>query len=127
MTRRGPFAAAALLAIAPSAAAQQRDPAAELAGRVPGPPAQCIEIDRVGGPIIAGPTAVLYRQSGARIWRMTPTEACAALRPFAHLFYRNTGRRLCVGDRFDVAPPGSAIPSGHCRIGSLTPFDKAPR
>lgn len=120
------LAGAALLA-ATGAAAQTRDPASDLAGRVAGKPAQCLDLDRVSGPAIYNPTAILYRQSGARIWKLSPAEACPALRYFAHLSYRNTGRRLCVGDRFDVSPPGSAIPTGHCRIGSLIPYDKAPR
>jgi hypothetical protein len=113
--------------LAAPAVAQTNNPNAELHGRTPGKPAQCIDLDRVGSAIIYNPTAVLYRQSGARIWRMTSAENCPSLRYFAKLSYRNTGRRLCVGDRFDVAPPGSAIASGHCRIGTLVPSDKAPK
>lgn len=116
------------LACAVGTGALARDARSELDGRVAGPPASCIELDRVTGPIIENASTVLYRQSGARIWRMVPQNACPALRQGAHLLITNgIDRRLCVGDRFDVLPPGSSIASGHCRFGSFTPFNKAPR
>ena len=115
------------LACTAGTGALARDARSELDSRVAGPPASCIELDRVTGPIIENAWTVLYRQSGARVWRMTPQDACPALRQGARLWIVNgIGRRLCVGDRFDVLPLGSPIASGHCRFGSFTPFDKEP-
>lgn len=126
MTRAAilPGALALALALSTAAPAQESDPAAELAGRVPGAAATCIEQDRVGPPLVFRPDAVLFRQSGARIWRMQPIEACPQLRWGVHLIVDNTGHRLCRGDRFAVLPPGSGIPSAHCRMGSFVPYDK---
>lgn len=121
---RGVLITAAVIVSTAPASAQLGNAAADLAGRVPGNPASCLELDRVDGPIIEGPNAVLYRQSGARVWRMTPADRCPTLRRYAHLVYFNVGRRLCVGDRFKVVPPDSTIASADCRIGGLTPYDK---
>jgi hypothetical protein len=55
--------------IALPAAAQTGNPKAELAGRIPGKPVSCIEIDRVSGPMIYGPSTILYRQIRAPDWR----------------------------------------------------------
>ena len=96
-----------LLALATSvAAAQEMDPQSELHDRVPGPPVSCVDQDRVGVPLVFNPTAILFRQSGARVWRNTPEASCQALRWGAHLVMFNTGRlprRPLPGDpaRFD--------------------------
>lgn len=114
-----------LLALATSAAtAQQMDPDAELHGRVAGPAVSCIDQDRAGAPLVFNPTAILFRQSGARIWRNTPETSCQALRWGVHLVMFNTGRRLCRGDRFKVIDPGSTIASGECFLGPFIPYDK---
>jgi hypothetical protein len=118
-----PLVVAALLPFA-AAGAQEMDPASELAGRTPGPPSTCVEEDRVGSPLVFRPDAVLFRQSGRRVWRMQPIGSCTQLRWGVRLAFDNVGRRLCRGDRFAVFPPGSTIPSAHCRIGSFVPYDK---
>ena len=100
------------------------DPQSELHDRVPGPPVSCVDQDRVGVPLVFNPTAILFRQSGARVWRNTPEASCQALRWGAHLVMFNTGRRLCRGDRFRVIPPGSTIPSATCFLGPFVPYDK---
>ncbi len=97
-----------------------------LAGRVAGAPAQCIELDRVQGPETDG-AAILYRQSGARIWWMTPLERCGALTPQTRIVAQITGRRFCRGDEFQLYRYDTPAPVGYCRAGAFTPFDRAGR
>ena len=52
----------------------------ELAGRVAGPPSECITLSQVDGPMIVDRQTILYRQGGKRIWRMDLGESCPSLR-----------------------------------------------
>lgn len=104
-------------------AARGDDP---LAGRVPGPPAQCLELSRVDGPTVIDTRTILYRQSGKRIWRAELSAECPALEPFSTIIAEVYGNQLCRGDRFRVRSPNSIIPSGYCRFERFVPYDKPP-
>lgn len=113
--------AALLAALALPLAAAKSDP---LAGRVAGPPSNCIDLQRVQGPDIVDSHTILYRQSGKRIWRATPVGNCPALRPISTLIVDVYNDQLCRNDRFRVIEPGSIIPSAYCRFGRFVPYDK---
>lgn len=112
--------AVALLALT----AARDDP---LAGRVPGPATDCIDLDRVDGPDIRDARTILYRQNRGRIWRADLAAACRSLQPFSTIVVEVYGRRLCRNDRFRVRTPDSTILGGYCRFGAFTPFDLPPR
>lgn len=95
----------------------------ELGDRRPGAEQTCIDERRANDTVVF-PGAILFRQSGQRIWRMTPDDRCPFLRWDVHLQFYSNGGRLCRGDRFAVYPPGSTIPLGHCRMGGFVPYDK---
>lgn len=97
-----------------------------LAGRVAGPPAQCIELSRVDGPTIIDTRTILYRQSGKRIWRAELSAACPSLEPFSTIIVDVYGNQLCHGDRFRVRSPNTSIPGGYCRFERFVPYDKPP-
>ena len=115
---------AALLALVAAGASAPTDP---LAGRVAGPVADCIDLDRVQAPEPQRGGAILYRQSGARVWRMTLLERCGALTPDTRIVAEVTGRRFCRGDRFQLFRPDAPAPVGYCRAGAFVPFDRATR
>lgn len=99
-------------------AAAAHDP---LAGRVPGPASDCIDLDRVQGPDIQD-GAILYAQNHHRIWRAEPIGTCPGLDRFARLTVVVQGRELCRDDRFRPVPLGG-LPGALCRFGSFVPYD----
>ena len=114
--------ALAVAALALSLTAARSDP---LAGRVAGPPAECLDdMQASGGPTIVDRNTILYRESGRRLWVVNPDGACPSLAPRRTLIVIKYGSQTCAGDRFRVLEPGSTIPSGFCRFGKFVPYDK---
>lgn len=112
---------ALLAALALPLAAAASDP---LAGRVAGPPAQCIDLGRLTGPQIVDDHTILYRQNGRRVWRTGPVGDCTPMRPFDTLILEVYGGQLCANDRFRVRSPNLIIPSAPCRFQPFVPYDK---
>lgn len=111
-----------LATLAATLVAADRDP---LAGRIAGPPQNCIaSIAQSGGPTIIDPQTILYRD-GRRLYRTGPRGTCPSLRPFNTLIVEITGGQICRGDRFRVLQPGSSIPSIACQFTEFTPYTKA--
>ena len=105
-------------------AAQAAELADALDGYSPGAPQDCMPIDRTNGPQIIGGGVVLYRESGRRIWLARTEGECPWLRRDGILVAERFGNQMCRTDRFRLIDRGSSIPSGHCRFGSFTPYDK---
>jgi hypothetical protein len=100
-----------------------RDP---LAGRVAGPPVECIQLSRRTAPEIVDGATILYRESGRRTYRTGPAAACPGLRPRSPIVAEVHGRKLCRGDRFRVSyPPNGGISTAFCRFGLFVPYDKS--
>jgi hypothetical protein len=100
-------------------AAATSDP---LAGRVAGPPQDCIDAS-VGGPTIIDGHSVIYGLSARTLYR-AEVESCPSLRPFTTLVVEMFGSRLCRNDRFRVLEPNSSIPSAYCRFSAFTPYTR---
>jgi hypothetical protein len=98
-----------------------------LAGRVAGPPQQCVALSRLSGPEVIDANTILYRESGRRIWRTGAVGHCAVVRPLDTLIVEVYGNQLCANDRFRVVRPGTIIPSASCRFQPFVPFDKPAR
>ena len=105
-------------------AAQAAELADALDGYSPGAPQDCMPIDRTNGPQIIGGGVVLYRESGRRTWLARTEDECPWLRRDGILVTERFGNQMCRTDRFRLIDRGSSIPSGHCRFGSFTPYDK---
>ncbi|VXC40416.1 conserved hypothetical protein [Sphingomonas sp. AX6] len=105
-------------------AAQAAELAEALDGYSPGAPQDCMPIDRTNGPQIIGGGVVLYRESGRRTWLARTEDECPWLRRDGILVTERFGNQMCRTDRFRLIDRGSSIPSGHCRFGSFTPYDK---
>ncbi|MBX9859880.1 MAG: hypothetical protein K2Y20_09860 [Sphingomonas sp.] len=95
-----------------------------LAGRVAGKPENCISASRVNGPEIIDNRNILYRQSGARVWRNEMADKCTVLRENDILVIESYGNQICKFDRFQVINRNSGFPSAYCILGSFTPYDK---
>lgn len=105
-------------------AAQAAELADALDGYAPGTPQDCMPIDRTNGPQIIGGGVVLYRESGRRIWLARTEAGCPWLRRDGILVTERFGNQMCRTDRFRLIDRGSSIPSGYCRFGSFTPYEK---
>lgn len=94
-----------------------------LAGRVAGPPQNCISVTARDGPMIIGET-LLYRD-GRRLWRTEPVDGCPSLRGDPILVVEMHGSQLCRNDRFRTLDRSSMlIPGPYCRFGTFTPYVK---
>lgn len=114
-------AALGLLGAAP--APKQDTLASELEGRVAGKAVECVDKSRLDGPqIVDG--ALIYRESGRRIWRNDPIDGCPGMRSGDTMVIEIWGSQLCRNDHFRTFAPGSSIPGAICRLGSFTPYDK---
>lgn len=97
-----------------------RDP---LAGRIAGPPSDCISLQVNEGPAIAGDRVLLYRESGRRIWRTEPVGNCTPFREPATIVTDVFSGQLCRNDRFRVLRAGEIIAGPVCRYGPFVPYD----
>lgn len=116
---RGKATIAAALGLTLSAA--KSDP---FAGRVAGPPAQCVDTSTtMSGPVIADKDVIVIN-AGRRIWRAKVRGQCAGIQPFNTLIVERWGSQLCRNDRFRVVQPGLSIPSQWCFFDGFVPYDR---
>ena len=109
-----------LAALALPLLAAKSDP---LAGRVAGPPQNCITLSQTNGPSIIDAQTILYTEgAGRRVWKTGPVGACPSLEPLNTLIVEVYGGQLCRNDRFRVLTPGTTIPSAYCRFTEFTPY-----
>lgn len=95
-----------------------------LAGRIAGKSVDCIDRTRVNGPEIIDPYNILYRQSGARLWRSRLESKCSGLRADDILVVETFGEQLCRNDRMQIVNRNSGAPLSYCFLGGFTPYDK---
>ena len=112
---------ATLAALVLTLTATRSDP---LAGRVAGPPRECVDLQRLQGPAVEDAGTIVYHESGRRLWVTHAIGPCPALRPITTLIVDVYGAQLCRNDRFRVLEPNANIPSGICRFDRFTPYDK---
>lgn len=124
MALAGAAAVCGAAALAQDSAPLSPDLAKALAGRVAGKPQNCISGSRVGGPEVIDNRNIVYRQSGARIWRNETVDRCPTLRDNDILIIEIYGDQICRYDRFQVVNRNSGIPSAYCILGQFTPYDK---
>ena len=98
-----------------------------LAGRVAGPPSDCIALRSDEGAIVAGPHTLLYRESGRRVWRTGPAGQCAAFEQPATIVADVFAGQLCRGDLFRSIGRTNIAPSAPCRFDRFIPYDLPPR
>ena len=100
-----------------------------LAGRVAGEPVECLSnFETTAVAQIVDARTIAYSRTANRTWISHPQGACTGLQPFRTLVVERRGSQLCRGDRFRTISATSSVPSGACRFGNFTPYDKvAPR
>ena len=112
-----------LAAIALPLLAAKSDP---LAGRIAGPPENCLTLTTQQGLYIADENLILAQQTGRRIWKANTIGRCS-MQALDTLIVDVYGSQVCRNDRFRVLRAGTSIPSQYCRFESFTPYEKPPK
>ena len=117
--------AAAALAATPAAAAEKRDPEAELAklleGRVAGEPQKCITLSSVSGSQIIDKTAIVYR-IGSTLWVNRPKGGAESLDDDDILVTKTIGSQLCNIDTVELRDSSSRMYAGFVSLGDFVPY-----
>ena len=117
--------AAAALAATPAAAAEKRDPEAELAklleGRVAGEPQKCITLSSVSGSQIIDKTAIVYR-IGSTLWVNRPKGGAESLDDDDILVTKTIGSQLCNIDTVELRDSSSRMYAGFVSLGDFIPY-----
>jgi len=97
--------------------------ASTLAGRVAGAPVDCVNVQSASGSFRAIGGALLFNE-GRRLYRSDPVDGCPFLANDPIVIVETYGGRICRNDRFRTVGRGTSIPSGYCRFGAFTPYDR---
>ena len=107
----------------------EADLAAQLNGRIPGKPVDCLSLNRIEGQTIVDGTAIVYRQMDSTIWVNRPRGA-QMLReddvPVQFVY----GSELCKLDQVKLLDRGTRMQRGFVGLGEFVPYTKpgkAPR
>jgi hypothetical protein len=101
------------------------DLAAQLAGRTPGPPQDCVSIEQTSTLRPVDPQTVILDRGGT-IYVNHLAGACGNLEPTDTLIVETHGSEYCRGDHFRSQPfGGSAVPGPVCMLGDFVPYRRA--
>jgi hypothetical protein len=124
MTRFVLAAAFAVASCAPSPPAGQQGPAAELAGRVAGPPQRCVSISSLHSLRVADrDRGLLLYGSGRTIWA-NPLGPHCSFRYDDVLVTEPVGSSYCRGDIVRSFDRNSRIPGPACVLGDFIPYSR---
>lgn len=117
----------AALVAAPALAAPRDNPDTQLqkalAGRVAGPPTDCISLTGTNSSQIIAGKAIVYR-SGSRLYVNEPRSGAKSLHDDDILITRVTGSQLCSIDTVNLVDRGSRIEHGFVILGKFVPYTK---
>lgn len=100
--------------------------AAALAGRVAGPPQDCVNQADLGGNESYGRGAILFGdRTDDVVYVNRPPAGCPDLGVGRALKVRTTAAQLCRGDIVTVFDPVGGIEYGSCGLGEFTPYSRA--
>lgn len=94
-----------------------------LAGRVAGPPVDCISLPNVTGNTIVSGRAIVYR-IGMRLFVNEPPEGASQLHRDDIIVTRTFGTNLCRRDIIRLLDRTSTIPHGFVALGKFVPYTK---
>ncbi|GAA4755678.1 hypothetical protein GCM10023264_23860 [Sphingomonas daechungensis] len=98
-------------------------PIAEIAGRIAGPPKNCVLIEQgVGLNIVNRNTLTLH--SGRTMYVNQVQGNCGGFRKWDVLVVEPIGTQYCKGDLVRSFDPVSKIPGPTCRLGDFIPYTK---
>jgi hypothetical protein len=105
------------------ATTHEADLAQVLAGRVAGPPQDCVALDQLAGNRAYGPDVIVFTgYTRDVVWVNRPPNGCLYLEPGRALLVKPTMGRLCKGDTVNVIDPTSRTEFSSCGLGQFTPY-----
>jgi hypothetical protein len=97
--------------------------ASDLAGRVAGPPRNCINIPQ-GEHLIPLDEATLGYRDRKTLWVTHPHGPCRGLEGINTLVFEQSGTQVCRGDHVRVIDRPLTVPGPVCTLGDFTPYRK---
>ena len=120
----------AALVAAPALAAPRDDPDTQLrkalAGRVAGPPTDCISLTGTNSSQIIAGKAIIYR-SGSRLYVNEPRSGADTLHDDDILVTRTVGSQLCSIDTINLVDRASRFQRGFVVLGKFVPYTLPPK
>jgi hypothetical protein len=97
-----------------------------LAGRVAGPPVDCVNSSELRSNRTFGDGAILFEARGDVLYLNQPPGGCGGLGPGRAFRTTTTVSRMCRGDIITVFEPVSGAEYGGCGLGEFVPYRRAP-
>jgi hypothetical protein len=98
-----------------------------LAGKTPGKPVDCIQLDRSNDLVRVSDTILLYRQSSNLVYKNELNWSCHGLASQNDILVTETwGSNLCRGDIVRLVDPVSGLQGAACPLGDFIPYRKTP-
>lgn len=96
-----------------------------IAGKIAGPPVNCLPSSRTNDMTVIDESTVVFRQSGSRLYVAHMQGECSNLGqpPFALLTKQMGTASLCHGDIAQVIDTHNGMTVGSCVFGSFTPYN----
>lgn len=109
---------------APAAPPADVAPIAELAGRTPGAPQNCVPV-RAGASLRVIDSDTIIYGTGGTVWLNELRSECPGLRPIDPLIVEPTsGSQYCRGDRIREFEPVMGSPGPVCVLGDFVPYTR---
>jgi hypothetical protein len=96
--------------------------AQELAGRVAGPPQNCVRSADLRGNRSIDERTIVFDGPAGTIWVNRPRDGCPLTGMGRAIRTRTTGTQICAGDIAHVFDPVTGIEYGACALGAFTPY-----
>jgi hypothetical protein len=110
----------------PDSAVAQHQLSALLAGKVAGPPQNCIPSFQSGSPSLIAPTAVAFTVNPGKVYvsDVAGTGCEGLANPRYSLVSNSHGSSLCSGDIVQVRDLETGSMVGACSLGAFTPYTR---
>ena len=107
----------------PRTARAEQKLAAQLQGKVPGPPVSCLPPYRTNDMIVIDDNTILFRESRNKVYRQDPPGGCSPMGSGGYtLVTKSISSQMCRGDIVQVTDLRSGIIAGSCALGDFVPY-----
>lgn len=96
-----------------------------VAGKVPGPPVNCLQSYDMNDMVVIDESTVAYRLGGSRVYINHLQGVCNGLGRNAIMVTRSLGPTgTCAGDIVQMVDQGSRMTTGGCAMGEFIPYTR---
>lgn len=110
----------------PRTARAETELANALAGKVAGPPVDCLPSFRTSDMTIIDDNTILFRDGRKRVYRNDPPGGCSPMGGAGYaLLTRSLAGEMCRGDIVRIVDLSSRMTAGSCSLGDFIPYQAA--